>query len=399
MRDTAGALVSFFPSANKQTRSFVHAVGFILIAFACSRIFLTGIGVFSRAFLAEFMQGHYVWRIVQQTWLDIWFFGDSAYYIEIATQGYPSTFDPAAQSSLGFFPLFPMLIACTKVVFERSVLSGFILANGVYLVGLVLLYGYTLREYCARTAKMAVLLCLFFPNSFVYSAIYSEGLFFTLALATVYCASRNAIAAACVTAALLTITRVNGIFIVVPLIYLIMSQLRMAGGGSFRSMLLHRRMLWLLIIPVPLVLYCLYMYRHTGDPFVYYTLQSNAWEQPFQFAPWAVVKSFLIGGPHNIYFGMYGVGIACFIGYLVYARRYLACIMLVSLLALPLAAGPEDVPLVSLPRFLLVVPLLYTELAAICTTRPMAFAITLGCLALANGMLMVAWANGVTFIA
>ena len=146
--------------------------------FAISRATLSIIGAFSRFFLMPYVQDHYVWNIVSPLWLDIWFFADSAFYIDIAKNGYPTSFTHGQTSSLAFFPLYPILIAATKPLFGSTVLSGVIVSNISYYLGLLYLFMHVAREKDKSWGFRTCLTCSFFPNSFVYSSVYSESLFF-----------------------------------------------------------------------------------------------------------------------------------------------------------------------------------------------------------------------------
>jgi hypothetical protein len=115
-------------------------------------------------------------------WLDGWFHGDAVWYCLIADNGYSYT--PGQQSSIAFFPVFPMLLrAVAPVVGGNDEIAGS--ATGVVTGGAaVLVFACWVWARLPRDeAATAVAVLLLYPYSFFLSgAVYSDGLFLLTAV-------------------------------------------------------------------------------------------------------------------------------------------------------------------------------------------------------------------------
>src|SRR3989338_6922893 len=106
---------------------------------------------------------------------------DGLHYIFIARDGY-------AQYEQAFFPLYPFLIKfLTPLFFNNQLLTGIIISNVSFLLGLWVLIKY-LRLISINFNKSLFIsvLILAFPTSFFFGAVYTEGLFFLLITSTLY---------------------------------------------------------------------------------------------------------------------------------------------------------------------------------------------------------------------
>lgn len=110
--------------------------------------------------------------------LDYFFRWDSGWYLAIIQNGY--TYTPGQQSSIAFFPLYPMLVKVLSLggIFDMRVV-GFLLSNVALAYGCGCLWRLTQRYFGSReTADSAVMLALVAPVGFFMSIFYTEGLFF-----------------------------------------------------------------------------------------------------------------------------------------------------------------------------------------------------------------------------
>jgi hypothetical protein len=189
---------------------------------------------------------------------------DAAYYLTIASHGYPAT----APSHLAFFPLYPALIRALGFLTGSNVIAGLVISSASFALALVLLHRLTELELGSRAADATVLLLAFAPLSFFFSAIYTESLFLLLSVGAVLAARRERWALAGLLAALATLTRPTGILLVVPL-----AIMRRRAGGR-----LDRRLAWPLI-PVGALLAYLAILAANGFPWLAPFRQGAAWQR------------------------------------------------------------------------------------------------------------------------
>jgi hypothetical protein len=210
---------------------------------------------------------------------------DSAWYLDIAQRGY--VFRDDAQSSVAFFPLYPLLIRAVASLFggsERAFwVSAILLSYASFFAALVLLHRLTDRLLQDRdAARRAVLYAAVFPFSFPFTQIYTESLFLLLSVASVWCAGAGRWPLAGLCGALATVTRPNGIVLAVPLVI-------MALQAPWTWAALARRALPLLALPGALALYCLFVYRLSGDPLAWLNAQAH-WGYSIGNPPWATIQ-------------------------------------------------------------------------------------------------------------
>lgn len=210
---------------------------------------------------------------------------DSAWYLDIAQRGY--VFREDAQSSVAFFPLYPLLIRAIASCFggsERAFWVSAILLSYVSFFGaLVLLHRLTERLLNDRdAARRAVLYAAVFPFSFPFTRIYTESLFLLLSVAAVWCAATSRWSFAGMCGALATVTRPNGILLAAPL-------LLMALQAPWTWPVFVRRVLPLLALPAALALYCTYVHALSGDPLGWLNAQAH-WGYSIGNPPWATIQ-------------------------------------------------------------------------------------------------------------
>ena len=169
-----------------------------LLAFGWSRLLIFCVGIIGATFL-ETEPGHWV-ADPNSPFLSLWAKWDSQWYIQIAREGY--WFQPLRQSNVAFFPLYPMLTRLAAPLFGNNlVLSGIILSNLAFLLGLIVLYRLahlllseqtSLDESSLQAAsRRTVFYTAFFPTAFFFSAVYTESLFLLLSVATAYFARQR----------------------------------------------------------------------------------------------------------------------------------------------------------------------------------------------------------------
>jgi len=278
---------------------------------------------------------------------------DSVWFLSIAHDGY------ADSAHAAFFPLYPLL--------ARGVVGGLLLSFAASLIGLAALHRLGRIELGETPARAAVWLIACFPASFFLTAIYSEGLFLALSVGALLAARRERWAGAAVLGCLAAATRSAGVVLLLPLAMLWWTQRpRRWRDGAY-----------LALVPLGLVAYCvgLAIAGHDGlAPFHAQDVWFRSFAGPFVGAWDGVVAAFdgarqlLSGSRTPVYFTAAGgdpyinaghnlqlfaalvVAVPALIGTL--RRLPLAYgAYVVAALALPLSWPVEPQPLMSLPRF------------------------------------------------
>jgi hypothetical protein len=125
---------------------------------------------------------------------------DAAWYLKIVTAGYSYTDSATVQSSVAFYPLYPLVSYVVKSVFRIDAdLALFVVANVASAGLLLLMTKFVKDELGERVSLLTVAFFFFFPSSLFLSAGYSESLCLLLMiLSFVLMARRNFILAALV---------------------------------------------------------------------------------------------------------------------------------------------------------------------------------------------------------
>ena len=139
--------------------------------------------------------------------IDLWARWDSVWYLTIAEHGYHG-----AAETLAFWPLYPALVAMVGAVLGGHDLTAGVLISLVSLLGsLMLLERLGMRLVGAPSARRAVLYLALFPTAFFFGAVYSESLYLFLALGAFLLAERGRFLPAGVVCGLAILTRLAGI--------------------------------------------------------------------------------------------------------------------------------------------------------------------------------------------
>jgi hypothetical protein len=330
---------------------------------------------------------------------DIWARWDSDFFLRIAQNGYDG-------ASAAFHPLYPALVAVLgRVLFGHYVLAGLIVSLTCCLGSFLLLYRLAEERLGPAGAERSVLYLAVFPMSLFLQAVYSESLFLLLVLAAFAVAERNRFATAGVLAGLAILTRAAGIALLPALALLAWRErdrLRALGGVA-------------LALPVAAI-YPLVLWQQVDDPWAFSHAQDR-WHRhvspagPFggiwdgAVSAWRGLEQFVVGhgthvaGANQMHAAAENlqafVFLVLFVALTVVAwRRFGAPYGLFAAvsLAIPLSYPSSRWPLLSLPRFGLVIFPLFLALAALTSGRPRLHNAVVACSALFLGVAVVQWA-------
>lgn len=218
---------------------------------------------------------------------DVFMGWDAGWYSGIATDGY--SYVPGQQSTVAFFPLYPLLIRCCSLLTGSTAMSGFILSN-IALFGAMVLLWRLVEDMALESdgplkpgdGSRTTRLLLFGPVSFFHSILYSESLFLLLLIASFYAARRRTWWLAGLLGYAAALTRNAGMLLVVPL-------LAEYFEVQLRAPYFRRNVSWLraslCLLPVlGFLTWATYLASRFGDPFLVVNAQS-AWARKLDW-PW-----------------------------------------------------------------------------------------------------------------
>ncbi len=136
---------------------------------------------------------------------------DGNHYVYIATRGY-------GHLQQAFFPLYPLTIKYLIPILGDPQRAGVAISSISYFLALLLLSRLIRVDYSQDIAKYTLIALIFFPTSFYFSFIYTEGLFFLLVVSSFYFGRTNRWWLAGAIGALAAYTRFIGIFLIPALL-------------------------------------------------------------------------------------------------------------------------------------------------------------------------------------
>jgi hypothetical protein len=329
---------------------------------------------------------------------DVWARWDSDFFLRIAENGYD-------EASAAFHPLYPGLVAgLGRVFFGHYLLAGVVVSLLAALGSFVLLQRLAEERLGAEGARRAVLYLAVFPMALFLQAVYSESRVLLLVLGAFALAERDRFAAAGIVTGLAILTRAAGLALLPALALLAWrhrKRLRALAGVA-------------LALPVAAV-YPLVLWQQVGDPWAFANAQDR-WHRSFSaagplgglweglVAGWNGLEQFVVGhgtqvsGVSPMHAAAENVQalafLILFIALAIVAwRRFGAAYGLFAAvsLAIPLSYPSSRWPLLSMPRFGLVIFPLFLALAALTAGRPRAHTAVVACSALLLGVAVVQW--------
>jgi hypothetical protein len=334
---------------------------------------------------------------------------DASWYLVIAHYGYRPELGSFTSSRAAFFPLYPLGLRTLSWFGLPPILAGVLLSLGALALALYGIHRLMTLELARRgrsllgttaagvgagssatgvdVARLAVMLTAFAPMAFYFSAVYSESLYLALSVGLFYAARRGRFAAVGVLGALAAATRSAGVVLIVPALMLYLYGPREdrpvdfpAARGLAPRYRLRRDVLWLALLPVGLALYMAYLGLSGGDALAPFHAQ-GVWGRHFAgpyLGVWDGIQaafdgarqivslqeshvyfahsmgSPMINAEHNVLLLVFMLaGIVAIVGVLRRLPLAYGVYVLVAL-ALPLSDPVISEPLMSLPRFLVV---------------------------------------------
>ena len=198
------------------------------------------------------------------SYLKVFAVWDGSWYVSIAENGYHAQFDKIPDYV--WFPLYPLLIHLFSfLTFGNYLIAAIILSNLCLALAMVFVYRYTEIILGSRLAKRSILYLSIFPLSFVFSIAYPASLQLLLCAAAFYFAETKHWGTAGLVGMLAAATNPLGVFICFPLLLLYMRKKGFLRREALGRPRLGRQILWLVMIPLGIVGYYVYLYFLTGS--------------------------------------------------------------------------------------------------------------------------------------
>jgi len=330
---------------------------------------------------------------------DIWARWDSVFFVRIAEHGYD-------HASAAFYPLYPSLVWLAGHVFGgHYVLGGIVVSLASSLGAFLLLYRLGEERLGADGARRAVLYLALFPMALFLQAVYSESLYLLLTLAAFALAERRRFAWAGLVSGLAILTRVMGVALLPALAVL-----------AWRSKDRVRALAELAIaLPVAAV-YPLILWWKLDDPWAFAHAQDQWHRHLSPAGPLGGIWHGLVAGGRALeqFTTGHGAGVPgaapmhaaaenletlvfllLFVPLTVVAWRRFGApygLFAAASLAIPLSFPSSRWPLLSLPRFGLVIFPFFLALAALSTGKPRLHTAIVACSSLVLGIAITQWA-------
>jgi len=340
---------------------------------------------------------------------DIWARWDSVFFLRIAEHGY----DTASGTAAAFYPLYPTLVGgLGRAFFGHYVLAGIVISLVTSLGAFFLLHRLAEERLGAEGARRAILYFALAPMAVFLMAVYSESLYVLLTIAAFVFAERRRWLPAGVVAGLALLTRVMGVALLPALAVL-----------AWRSPDRRRALASLAVAPALFAIYPLYLGLDLGDPWAFAHAQDQ-WHRHLSpagplggiwdglRAGWAGVEQLASGSHTHAYWSAVSVAdsdpfhvAAVNLENLTFLALYVALTVVVwrrfgtpyglfcaVSLAVPLSVPSSRWPLLSIPRFGLVLFPFFLALASVAGGRPRLHTAILSLSALFLGVTTVQWA-------
>jgi hypothetical protein len=209
---------------------------------------------------------------------------DGLWYRMLAAHGYP-THVSHLQTTLGFFPLYPLVVWAVSHAFVvpiahygilSTTVAGVIVAGVGGLVATVLVQRLATGWWGERTGRKAVLIFCLFPGSVVFSMVYAEGILLPLAAGCILALQKRRWVLAGVLAGLATATEPEAVVLVVVCAVSAALELRRRGLWDRAA---RRSPIAPALSVVGVGLFASFLWVWTGSPFASLIAQRDGWSE------------------------------------------------------------------------------------------------------------------------
>jgi Gpi18-like mannosyltransferase len=278
------------------------------------------------------------------------------------------------QDFIVFFPLYPALIRLTTFDFVYINLSALIVSNVGSGVAAVFLFKLAKLDFDEGIAKKAVLYLCVFPTAYFLSAIYSEGLFLALTIASFYFARTGKWYATGILALLAALTRFGGLLLIPALLIEYFHQKR------WRLRSVDGKVLWVFLSFAGFLIFLFINFQVAGNPLAFVEIERTNWNQTFNpFAGFGSALQFSISMPfpENTYtiaelaFAAFGLSAVVVGFWLRFRLSYCVYMLLAWMLSVSMSQW------MSVPRYMLAMFPMFILLATLTQKKTAQWAVTL----------------------
>ena len=177
-----------------------------------------------------------LWRVSANELVNLQARWDTDFYHQIATVGY--RWDPSAflHQNVVFFPLYPLLMRWGGALLGgHPLLAGTVISLAAFAGAIALLYRMAVLELGEEKAWPVILLVSTYPFALFYSVVYTESLFLFLTVGAFYAMRRRYLLLAALAGFAAGLTRPNGFWLAVPLLWLATRGAEGRGGRGGRD--------------------------------------------------------------------------------------------------------------------------------------------------------------------
>jgi hypothetical protein len=307
----------------------------------------------------------------------VWTRWDGQWYLKIAAEGYN-----ANDGTSAFFPLYPWIVSIFGwLAGERFIWMGIVLSSLFFLAALVLLHRLVRYDFHHEDAGRTVFYLAAFPMAFFFWAVYSESLFLFLSVAALLAMRSQKWWWAALAISLAVWTRTTGLLLILPFAWEMWLAYHPPFPKDPKTLPPPRPSRWTLpslALPfIALLGFVIWSWAVFHDPFAPISAQAD-WNRHFSW-PWqtiagawnAATQAGLQFQPENqawTYLGSFVIAVV--LGGL--AIRWLRPsygIYLWAGIIFPLFSATPHNPLLSYPRFLLVLFPIFMVLALVGRNR------------------------------
>ncbi len=204
------------------TKAFDVPWADIVLAVAAFRMLLSLVGIAVDVLLPAAHQSSGLLAML----LDPWRHFDALRFTEIAAHGYA-----ADGLNNAYMPLYPLLIRIVSVAtFGHYLTAALIVSNLACVFAVGLFWRWVAEGFGEHVAWRAVAMLLLYPDAFYLLGAYSEGLFLALSALCLLAVRRDRPVLAGALALLATLTRLQGLVLVIPILLAAWPQRRPLRG-------------------------------------------------------------------------------------------------------------------------------------------------------------------------
>jgi hypothetical protein len=257
--------------ARDRAGATVHIARFAIAVYLATRLLLLVV-----AFVNGTLRHHAFTHELSQ-WDGLW-------YRMVADHGYP-THVIHVQSTLGFFPVYPLLIWVVSHAFVvpvahyeilSSTVAGLIVSGIGGLVATVLVQRLATGWWGGRAGRKAVLIFCLFPGSVVFSMVYAEGVVLALAAGCILALQQRRWLLAGALAGIATATEPEAIVLVLVCAVSAVLELRRRGVADPAA---RRSLIAPALSVVGVGAFAVFLWFWTGSPFASLIAQRDGWSE------------------------------------------------------------------------------------------------------------------------